>query len=308
MLLSEMVRQINKEKLLVVDTTQRSVTSTSYITLASYNITLSSPALLAYKYELSIGGTGNTVYARLNVGTLNIGGHGAPSSTQFIPFGGLFSLPAGSYTINLQAKANNTAATPAVKNFYLGIVSFADLSTVNLRASDSSSISLSSRKTCVGTLKQAILYISAHNSTAPTLTVDGNTKSWTLTEGECFTYISPVTLDVDHTINVSAGSYTVVLSPWILSNVDTEVLSLNFPQGSTLYHMLEPLWLDSTKALKIGQKRAVSFGDLTDYYYTASGTGILNANYTFESVNVASCSLFVSGYGGCISIIAVDVR
>ena len=306
MLLSEMVRQINNELQLINDPTTRYVNSTTYATFASYNITLSSPALLAYKYELSILG-GYNVYARLNINTLNIGGHKTNSSSS-TPFGGLFSLPAGSYTVNLQAKTDSTSSGPAVKNFYLGIVSFADLSTVNLQAAGSSSISLSSRKTCVGTLKQAILYISAHNSTAPTLTVDGNTKSWTLTEGECFTYISPATLDASHTINVSAGSYAAVLSPWILSNVDTQVLNLNFPQGSTLYHTLEPLWLDPTKALKIGQKRAVSFGDSTDYYYTASGTGILNASYTFESVSVSNCVLVVSGYGGCISIIAVDVR
>jgi hypothetical protein len=307
MLLSEMVRQIKQELQLVADATQRSTTSTTYSTLASYNITLSNPALLAYKYELETNNTGVYVYVRLNIGTLNIGGHSTGSSLSFVPFGGLFSLPAGSYTVNLQAKSSGNGAA-IVKNFFLGVVSFADLSTVNLRAAGSSSISLASRKTCVGSLKQAILYISAHNSTAPTLTVDGNTKSWTLTEGECFTYISPATLDASHTVNVNAGSYAAVLSPWILSNVDTQVLNLNFPQGSTLYHVLEPLWLDPTKALKIGQKRAVSFGDSTDYYYTASGTGILNASYTFESVSVSNCVLVVSGYGGCISIIAVDVR
>jgi hypothetical protein len=301
-----MVRKINNELQLTSDTTIYSTNSTSYITKASYNITLSNPALLAFKYELQTQ-TSYIAYARLNIGTLNIGGH-STTSISYVPFGGLFSLPAGNYTVNLQIKSSSSSGIAYVKNFNLGIISFADCSTVDLQASGSSSISLSSRKTCVGTLKQAILYISAHNSTAPTLTVDGNTKSWTLNEGECFTYIAPATLDANHTVNVSAGSYAVVLSPWILSNVDTQVLNLNFPQGSTLYHILEPLWLDPTKTAKIGQKRAVSFGDTTDYYYVASGTGILNANYIFENVEVSNCLLLVSGYGGCISIIAVDVR
>jgi hypothetical protein len=60
--------------------------------------------------------------------------------------------------------------------------------------------------------------------------------------------------------------------------------------------------------LKLGFQRAWSFGDNTNYYSIASGTDILSWNYTFESVEVSSCLLLVSGYGGCISIIAVDVR
>jgi hypothetical protein len=114
--------------------------------------------------------------------------------------------------------------------------------------------------------------------------------------------------------NNSGASQTVkaciiiIVSPWILGYSEGEVFNLNFPQGSTLYVVMEPLWNDVTKTVKIGKKRARTFGDSTDYYYTASGTGILNGSHTFESVNVANCVLLVSGYGGCISIIAVDVR
>jgi hypothetical protein len=104
------------------------------------------------------------------------------------------------------------------------------------------------------------------------------------------------------------AAIVIIVSPWILGYSEGEVLNLNFPQGSTLYVVTEPLWNDVTKTVKIGKKRARSFGDSSDFYYTASGTGILNASYTFESVDIASCSLFAGGYGGCISIIAVDVR
>jgi hypothetical protein len=100
----------------------------------------------------------------------------------------------------------------------------------------------------------------------------------------------------------------IVLCPWIIPDAEYEPVTLNFPQGSTLYIVLEPLNDNPTKSVKIGKKRGVSFGDLTDYYYTASGTDILQADYTFESVEVESCSLLISGDGGCISIIAVDVR
>ena len=99
----------------------------------------------------------------------------------------------------------------------------------------------------------------------------------------------------------------IALSPWFLID-EHQPLTLNFPQGSTLYAVAEPLWQDPTKTIKLGWKRFVSFGDATDFYSTASGTGILPWNYTFESVEVGSCALLVGGYGGCISIIAVDVR
>jgi hypothetical protein len=83
---------------------------------------------------------------------------------------------------------------------------------------------------------------------------------------------------------------------------------MDFPQGSTMYVVLEPLNLNPTKNLKLGRVRGVSFGDSTDFYSTSSGTGIQSWNYTFETVEVSNCLLNISGEGGCISILAVDVR
>jgi len=100
----------------------------------------------------------------------------------------------------------------------------------------------------------------------------------------------------------------IMLCPWIIPPTEYEPFTLDFPQGSTLYLILEPLDSDPTKTVKIGKKRFISFGDATDYYYTASGTGILNVSYTFEITEVSNCVLLISGFGGCISIIGVDVR
>ena len=120
------------------------------------------------------------------------------------------------------------------------------------------------------------------------------------------------TLEVKATNNLTSAYnartvLNMVLSPWFLID-EHQPLTLNFPQGSTLYLVAEPLWQDPTKTIKLGWKRFVSFGDATDFYSATSGTGIVSWNYTFESVDVASCALLVGGYGGCISIIAVDVR
>jgi len=100
----------------------------------------------------------------------------------------------------------------------------------------------------------------------------------------------------------------VLVCPWLLGDVLHEPVALDFPQGSTLYVILEPLDLDPTKHVKIGMKRGISFGDATDYYSTASGTGILIHSYTFEVVDVSKSLLLVGGLGGCVSALGVDVR
>ena len=101
---------------------------------------------------------------------------------------------------------------------------------------------------------------------------------------------------------------TVIMSPWVIGDKDVKPVSMDFPQGSTLYVMLEPLGLNPTKNVKIGKVRAYSIGDSTDFYLTSSGTNILQHNYTFEEVKSAKVELLVNGLGGCIRSIGVDFR
>jgi len=100
----------------------------------------------------------------------------------------------------------------------------------------------------------------------------------------------------------------IFICPWIIPNSEYEPIELDFPQGSTLYIIVEPFLQDPTKYVKIGKRRGVSFGDSTDYYSLASGTGILSHSYTFEIIDVSNALLLISGLGGCISVLAVDVR
>jgi len=100
----------------------------------------------------------------------------------------------------------------------------------------------------------------------------------------------------------------IILCPWILSDVDYEPVSLDFPQGSTLYVVLEPLGQNPTKYARVGKQRFMSFGDATDYYKSVSGIGILSLDYTFETVEVINSILHVKGLGGCVSMIGVDIR
>lgn len=130
-----------------------------------------------------------------------------------------------------------------------------------------------------------------------------------------------VALDCSDTVNLKLKAYNgcgssrtcrayvdVMMCPWLLGDADYEPVSLDFPQGSTLYVILEPLNINPTKYARIGKVRFFSFGDDTDYYKSVSGAGILSLDYTFETVEVVNSILSVKGLGGCVSMIGVDIR
>jgi len=98
----------------------------------------------------------------------------------------------------------------------------------------------------------------------------------------------------------------IVSCPWFLIHIDHEPLILNFPQGSTIYITLEPLHSDPIKSLKLGKERFVSQG--ADWYSSASGQGLLDWSYTFERLPLRGVHLFAKGHGGCISLLAIDLR
>lgn len=307
MLLSEMVRNLREENYLVDDATERSTNSTTWVTVASYNITLSKASMLQYCYEIYYSYYA-TAYIRLKIGSVFVGGE-KHEAASWVKKTGFFALNAGNYTVELQLRVTSSGYYAKIRNFVLGTTPFHDMAIIVLRGSGSAGITLSKRKTCVGETVNGTLCIQVYNEgAAPTVTVDEVTLSAESSDGYRFVYTTVVSLGASHTVNVSAGYYAVVLSPWLLPKRDSELFSLSFPQGSTIYIMLEPAWLNPTKTVKIGKKRVISFGDSTDFYYTVSGTDILTASYTFETVEVSNCIMLVSGFGGCISIIGVDVR
>ncbi|MCJ7768055.1 hypothetical protein MUP79_06665, partial [Candidatus Bathyarchaeota archaeon] len=103
---------------------------------------------------------------------------------------------------------------------------------------------------------------------------------------------------------------SVVLSPWLLPPVAMQdfPVTLGISQFSTLYVTYEPLFLNPTKNSYIGKVRGISFGAACDFYSTATGTGILPHTYTFESLQVSQAVVVADGWGGCISIVAADIR
>ena len=234
---------------------------------------------------------------------------------------------------------------PYVQNFKLGKLSLSDVQGCSLAVySAAITKNLPQRKTCVGQLKNGnmIIIVSAYTPSTSTqfanpgesltrsvtITVDGVQRSWTERRndlpGGSFSIIFGAGLGrlhislaagSDHTVSTWGLNSTTVVNislcycPWLLS-ADTlfEPVSLDFPQGSTLYVVGEPLSANPTKNIRVGKKRAVSFGSTDDYYSTASGTDILSWSYSFEIIEVTNVALVMDGWGGCIGAIAADVR
>jgi len=299
------------------------------------SITLSEDSVIAFRYTFDATPDGLGTH-RLLFGSTPISGGPLDSSSK--TFKGLVALPAGTYTVKIEGVCFRGAVK--VSELQVGVVSFRDLEKSNITEYASPiTVSLDQRKLCVGEINRATLFVlvfaytpdqetcldnpSESNVNGVKASVDGEGLSWVERVndnvdkfyGASFG-IATTTLTVDesHTITITkSNSNTVVyisfiLCPWIIPYGDYQPLTLDFPQGSTLYLTFEPLIEDPIKNVKLGKKRAVSFGDSTDYYGTATGTGILAWNYTFETVEVENCVLTVEGYGACISIIGADVR
>jgi hypothetical protein len=300
-----------------------------FSTIKTYNIPLSQDSVVVFAANVTIS----------EVGIIKIlfGSNCVAQTYRTAPttetLTGIVKLASGNYTVNIIGKTL-TNTNVSVNSVQIGILAFSDVASVNYaQYSASLQVNVPARKTCVGTLNQTTIIIHLVAVTPEDVTnISTNTNYvkilvdnvepayasvYNSPKGEPAVAIAAVVAScgTQHTISISQSNtnttcyVSIVACPWILPyNTTIQPLTLNFPQGSTLYIVMEPLWQDPTKTLKLGKTRAVSFGDSTDYYSTASGTGVLSWNYTFESVNVANCVLLVGGYGGCISIIAVDVR
>jgi hypothetical protein len=340
MLLSEQVRRIENETTLINDANLYARNACGWADLHNYgNIVLSSDSIVILLYTAGIGcnGGGQTCAHRIKIGSLCVSGFQFSSDSNYSEnVVVVFFLPAGTYAVTAEGAGDimdgNNWRQIQISNFKLGVVDFPDVSGFGLAAySGTVTKNLAVRKLAAATTKNGVMNIQVmtHNGTAgaglPTVSVDGVAKSWTWSRStqdaggfcNCYGGVSGriealLTLGTDHTVSLSGGAGThyisIVFSPWILPTSDSEPLTLDFPQGSTLYITTEPLFTNPTKSIKIGKVRAVSFGDSTDYYSTASGVGILSFSYTFETVEVGKCALMVSGFGGCISIVGVDVR
>lgn len=336
MLLTEMVRQVSEEENLIDDATEYSRVGASWATLHSYgNIELSEDCLVVWKGQTE-NSTGDAYY-RIKVGsTYYIAGKKIGVET--LDVYGIAWVGQGTHAVLVESYGSGQHK---IRNFQMGKAKFTDA--VGEAATLYASIitkQVASRtpfKTPMGDLKEAVFAVICWAKTpgaqtnfenigdsltnGVSLEVDGAQVDWTSrvqdpdsVESAGATYYGPLTVGSDHTFEIKKDNANTIVHiniigcPWILSDVDHEPVTPVFPQGSTVYIVMEPLDSNPTKYVKIGKKRAVSFGDSTDFYSTADGIDIKPHNYAFESVDEEQIELLVKGLGGCISIIGVDVK
>lgn len=335
MVYTEQVRQLASEQNLISDATVYTRNNAAWGNIRDYgDITLSEDSLIVFTfviglvasyYKLLIGNISHTYYI-----------HGCKVAGTYT---GIAFVAAGTYGVVMVQK-NSGADTGHISAFQLGKAKFSDVAS-SILAEYGAPINLTvaqrSPPSFFGTLKNAVFAVNVWAYTAGAQTnfenegdaftnglqlwVDGRQADWTTriqdttSAGTAYaTYYGSLSAGVSHAFEILKDNgatlvhISIVASPWLLAAVDNEPMTLDFSQGSTLYLVFEPLNADPSKTSGIGKVRAVSYGDTTDYYSTATGTGILAHTYTFELVDATSVTVIVTGLGGCISLVGLDQR
>jgi hypothetical protein len=312
--LSEMTRHVGSEDNTINVTGMYSKSGTTWGTIHSYgSINPATPGIYLVRYQLSA--TDNTAEIRIKVGSRYI--HGAMQGTGTLTVQGVCYLPAGSQAVIAEHRHSSSIGSGRIQNFQLGRIAFSDVDAEVLHTYASGlTLNVPQRPLPLGSIKQVCVMVNCWAYTSGAATnfenvgdaTTGRENAWANYFG-----VADIGQDITVTITKDNGSTVVhicvVACPWILPDVTTyEPIALTIPQGSTIYLMLEPMHLNPTKTLKLGKARAITWGDATDFYSTASGTGILTHNYTFQEVKNGAVLLVMSGLGGCISSIGVDIR
>ena len=335
MFLNEMVREVDDETLDIEEAQEYARKVTSWGTLHDYGaINPGTAGVYAIQFEArhTYGGD-----IRLRVGSYYV--YGIEPGSNYSTYQILVYLTTGSQTVLVQNRAETSDGTGYIQNFRMGRVELSDVDGKEPRSYSSGlTMHLASRTIPAGTTQKATIIVNcfAYTSGAQTnfenvgdsltngvsLAVEGSQVDWTTRlqdtesdENAWAEYYGVCNLDEDISVAITKDNGStvvhilVIVCPWILNDeTDFEPVALEFPQGSTLYIMTEPLLTNPTVNIKIGKERAVSFGDATDYYSTASGTGILQHDYTFNEVKIEKVLLLVYGKGAGISSLGVDIR
>jgi len=347
-LLVEQERILAVEEYLIDDAATYTRNQNFWGTLHDYgNIVLAEPTLLAITWhrQYQSGAVGVWMNQRLKIGSFYVSGDalaigiGTYDADRAI----YVYCQAGTHNILLECiNTLNTATHNNVTSLKLGKVKFTDQTGAVLDAYSSQTLNLPFRKTPVGFTKQGTININVYAATAADqtnmenvgdgalvngviLSIDGVQVSWTEriqddvnlgVYGAAYgRYSGALTLGADHVITVTKDNvatvvhWSIILSPWILSEAGHEPVTLSFPQFSTFYTLLEPVIVNLTKNSKIGKHRAVRFNDACDYYSLGTGASDLVAHsYLFEVVKVSGMVWTCDGFGGCISHVGVDIR
>jgi len=366
MLLSEQLRSLQDEEVLVANPSSYTTTSgPDWATLRTENITLAAQKIVWVRFRgaFQAGDSAFLANSRVTLGGVPLMATGKIANGESFEREIYVILSAGSYSFAFQACILGSAGTVRIDNIRIGACNFPDKSE---SIWDSGNVSCptgqtttvleqqftmpSTRKLVAGSLKQCSYFITVYivggkRKSCPRnvgegsqsgwfnwrVYLDGTEKGWNEDNDDNSTtdpnpdygkgahgkVYGVFNVGSTHTLRIDCNNQygqtldcrvyvRVILCPWILTIVDSNILDLDFPQGSTLYVMLEPLSSNPIKSAKIGKDRIVDLS--ANYYASVSGQGIITLSYTFEIVDVLGALLVVSGHHTCMSYLAVDVR
>jgi hypothetical protein len=332
--ISEQERLIAAEVQLLKDNSSYSFPA-SMGTVHDYgNITLAQAGCVILQFKVSFQ-TGNNA-CRVKVGSYYVWARSSNGYFAQTNFGAVIWLAAGTYDVLVEGYG----PTPAeISSIIVGYVPLNDIQGNALAAYSSGIVlTVANRNTPLGPLMQAVYAVQVFAQTAGALTnlenvgdnltngvsilVDGTQVNWgekyspevSNSDGVSGKAFLPYSVGSSHTVTISQRNVntivhiSVIACPWILGQAVHAPVNLTFSQLSTVDIILNPLFADPTKFIGVGQPRSISFGAATDYYNSASGTGLINYSYMIDTPDISQVDLFVSGMGGCIEVIGVDLR
>lgn len=335
-ILAEQERLVAQESNLINDPTQYPYnTQAAWGTMHDYgNVVLAVAGILLIKLDILLNGS--IGYVRVKVGSNYV--FGLEPTGVYTSYGLAIWLAAGTYDVKVEGYVSSAAYTVAIKNFQAGLSAFNDQQGASVRTySTGIALTVANRNTPVGALQKATYLVQCFASTAGgdtnfeniddnltngvSVSVDAAQISWDERNQDvdavgCASAKTAGSFAVgsSHTVTISKrnASTVVIISviacPWILAGTVHIPVNIYFSQGSTLYCILEPWFLNPTKFVGVGVIHGVTFGVADDYYNSLSGMDLVNFTYTIDIVDVSNNNLVVYGLGGCIGVIAVDAR
>jgi len=354
MLLTEVVRKIKDEKLLIDDPNYYTDwPKTGWFLAKNYGqISLDEPSLILFNYVFKSyddGGYHNATHKLVfDDGTVERRACGFPmyndtGGYKSINVQGFIWLPAGTYTVKAYLGGDyydsNNECKPYIGEMKIGKAKFVDMETIEAQEYPGQiTKNLAARKTCLGPIKQGVMWIivNAWTSGAETnfenpgedltngvrIFVDGVQKSWTERRNDamnqryncpygagCAWLVLPLTAGQDHTISIQKDStdtvvwITLIYSPWLLADVESIPVMLELTREATIYIKAEPLNKDVEKVLALGADKALQY-PVTDsipntkYEKYVSGTGIISLSETFDIMPYDELFLYAKGYSG----------
>ena len=272
----------------------------------------------SYTFDFQVANNGNTgINANTDVMNIYIGSFDLPDAATLTGDSGATVITATTESILLTLSptvaATRTLAIGSIKNYAALLLVYCE------KLNDTQSRMLNAGDSNVADKLNWKIYVDGvQKSWGERENDDGGANLGNYGEGAYGLYVTDFAAGATPTITVRCynGYGTnqtgrvyaqLVLCPWLLGTAN-EPINLSFPNGSTLYVILEPLFSDVSKTIQVGKKRGITFGSTNDYYSSSTGTGRISFSYTFDIIDPSGAVVSLTGIGAAISFIGVDVR